>query len=85
LDKVVKKAQALLESSHTKSLEGAKALDQQTDGAYKVEKHLEESHKKFKEYIEAECNYVWSTYTSGNGGGDAYMSCLIDMIIEHLD
>lgn len=85
MDKVVKKAQAFLESGHAKSLAGAKDLDQQTGGTYKVEEHLKESHKKFKEYIEAECNYVWSTYTTGNGGGDAYMSCLIDMIVEHLD
>ena len=85
LRKVVKKARDLLEDSYASSLTWAKTVDKDTGGTHKVEENLKASHAKFKEYLEAECNYVYSTYTTGTGGGDAYTGCLIDTIVERLD
>lgn len=78
-----------LQEAESKALEQAQKLDVKfTEVAPRYAgfvKYLESSNKAFYAYMEAECARVRQGYTSGNGGGDGYNLCKIDLINLRLE
>lgn len=54
--------------------------------SYEIEfhKHQKASNDAFHSYMESECAKVRHSYMAGNGAGDGYAMCKIDLINERL-
>ncbi len=61
--------------------------DYQPHHIYKIDLYQSQnqSNEIYRQYIEAECSRVREIYLSGNGAGNAYATCKIDLIKKRLE